>query len=88
MSDGKLGDPFPDGSYMFHFEDGFCVGWRMSQARANPMRFETPQAARLSWELTKKNVSLSEAALVEAIASIKEMCQDQSGVTSFMCEAP
>lgn len=73
MSDGKLGIELPDGARQYEFADGHICAWSFSSARANPMRFETPQAARLSWELTKGERWVSQiplAAVQDGIALV------------------
>ncbi len=54
MSDGKLGLPLPDGGWQYEFADGFVCAWSFSEARSSPLRFESAQAARLSWALQPK----------------------------------
>jgi hypothetical protein len=73
VSDGKLGIELPDGARQYEFEDGHICAWSFSSARANPLRFETPQAARLSWALTKKSAPAFAQALRESLQLTKDV---------------
>jgi hypothetical protein len=46
------GELLPSGARLFTFIDGYVCGHNFHAARANSLRFETPEAARMAWEMS------------------------------------